>query len=419
MCEEITDQAARGDGGNAWGPHKCRIVRTTDGVFTAYTAPGGGHLKREWRLMWRDEAKGKWTQQAAGEAGREPPNLLASPDGTLHILGWPEGQATHWWGRPDGGRIELQSEPVHGLHGGHWPYSGAGIDLNGNLCVVSSGVPVRWVCRPVGATSWLVRETAEEQRHCYVFMLPYADGRLDMAATVDVTWGALGLQQPPDAFTFVFYAADFWQMNAEGKVAQTWRSVAEPQAPECMEVERHLYDVYRDTDGRTHLLYWAKGKSTGGAMQARHAVLDAAGKPLAEQALPKEAGFHVRIFQDDRGHYYLIGPGGIPYQGGTSLLVYQGGADGLGLDGFRRVTRIDLGGMAVDREGFFLAVPRTGTPAGRTLDMVFPTGGIPITEPPGEFSREIGQLIRDNKWDQVNDKPLYAPKLAYLRLRLY
>ena len=34
----VTDQAAPGDGGNAWGGHPCRIVRTRFGVSTAYMA---------------------------------------------------------------------------------------------------------------------------------------------------------------------------------------------------------------------------------------------------------------------------------------------------------------------------------------------------------------------------------------------
>jgi hypothetical protein len=133
-CEVIATDAAQGDGGNAWGPHKCRIVRTVDGVFTVYTAKGGGHLKREWRLRGRDEVAGKWVQLATGDAGREPPNLLAARDGTLHLFAWPGGQARHWWGKPREGKLDLQSEPVSGLDAGDWPYSAAGADLCGNLC---------------------------------------------------------------------------------------------------------------------------------------------------------------------------------------------------------------------------------------------------------------------------------------------
>ncbi|MBN1558627.1 hypothetical protein JW998_00140, partial [candidate division KSB1 bacterium] len=40
--EVVCDSAAVGDGGNAWGGHQCRIVRTRYGVFTAFTTEGGG-----------------------------------------------------------------------------------------------------------------------------------------------------------------------------------------------------------------------------------------------------------------------------------------------------------------------------------------------------------------------------------------
>jgi hypothetical protein len=35
--ELVTDQALVGDGGNSWGGHQTRIVRTKDGIFLAYT----------------------------------------------------------------------------------------------------------------------------------------------------------------------------------------------------------------------------------------------------------------------------------------------------------------------------------------------------------------------------------------------
>ncbi len=84
--EIVTDGAATGDGGNSWGGHQTRIVHTRDGVFTAYTVPGDGYTSREWRLAWRKE-DGSWSVIAQGGAGREPVNLLASPDRTLNIIG--------------------------------------------------------------------------------------------------------------------------------------------------------------------------------------------------------------------------------------------------------------------------------------------------------------------------------------------
>jgi hypothetical protein len=65
--EIVTDGAATGDGGNSWGGHQTRIVRTQDGVFTAFTVPGNGYTSREWRLAWRKE-DGAWSVIAQGGA---------------------------------------------------------------------------------------------------------------------------------------------------------------------------------------------------------------------------------------------------------------------------------------------------------------------------------------------------------------
>lgn len=66
--EVVTNSAATGDGGNSWGGHQTRIVRTQDGVFTAYTVEGGGYFSREWRLAWRQD-DGTWPVVAQGVAG--------------------------------------------------------------------------------------------------------------------------------------------------------------------------------------------------------------------------------------------------------------------------------------------------------------------------------------------------------------
>src|SRR4051794_34003282 len=81
----VSGRTAIGDGGNAWGGHQPRIARTARGLFTVYSVPTRrGYLHRRWRLA-RRTATG-WTVIAAGAAGREPPSLVAAPDGALEVV---------------------------------------------------------------------------------------------------------------------------------------------------------------------------------------------------------------------------------------------------------------------------------------------------------------------------------------------
>ena len=407
LRDVITDQAARGDGGNAWGPHKCRIVRTADGVFSVYTATGGGHLHREWRLMWRDDAAGKWVQLAAGDAGREPPNLLATPDGTLHLLGWPGGPPRHWWGTPRAGRLELQSEVVPGLDGGDWPYSAAGADLRGNLCVlsVSAGEKpggMRWVSRDAAGGWSPARTAAVDYRCCYAFLFPEAGGGLTLAATRDVKWDVLGYSLPAGVIGYAFDEARSWHAAPDGTLT-AGVSILEKPTDAFPNVMRMVHDAYVDTAGRLHLVCAARGAATMGEPRLHHAIVSSDGKLLADQPLPENIGEMARIFQDDRGGFWLLG---------SAAVLSSGEADDAGSLRFADPVKLDLGGRRVQREGFFLAVPRTGTSRGSAIDAVFPTG---------EVTRESWQTVEKINaghpgWHDWN---LYAPEWVYVRIQLY
>ncbi|MFN8433767.1 MAG: hypothetical protein U0V18_07090 [Anaerolineales bacterium] len=135
--ELVSDEVATGAGGNLWGGHQTRIVRTADGVFTAYIVPTADDQYREWRLAKRDESAG-WQVIASGQTGTEAVNLLAAPDGTLYIFGWPAGVATLWSGKPQGDQITMTPQLVPDQPNNYWPYSAAGIAPNGTLCLLAS-----------------------------------------------------------------------------------------------------------------------------------------------------------------------------------------------------------------------------------------------------------------------------------------
>lgn len=406
-CDVVATNAAQGDGGNAWGPHKTRVVRTADGVFTVYTAAGGGHLKREWRLMWRDDARRAWTQLAAGDAGREPPNLLATPDGTLHLFGWPGGQACHWSGKPTDGKLDLRAETVPGLDAGNWPYSAAGADLRGDLCVlsVSAGEKpggMRWVNRDAAGGWTPARSATVDYRCCYAFLFPEAGGGLTLAATRDVKWGVLGYAQHKGVFGYAFDEVRSWRAAANGMLT-AGVSILEKPTDAFPNVMRFVRDAYVDTAGRLHLVYAARGAATRGELRFRHAVAGADGRLLCDEDLPEGVGEAApRLSQDDRGGFWLLGSAGV---------IYRGTGDGKGALRWGDPVTLDLGGHQVQREGFFVAVPRTGTPCGNAIDAVFPAG---------EVKREPWQNA-----DAINaghpgwhDWNLGPPQWVYVRIQL-
>ncbi|HET9911692.1 MAG TPA: hypothetical protein VFQ13_07375, partial [Anaerolineales bacterium] len=128
---------ADADPNNAWGGHQARIVRTKDGVFTAYVTTDRDEFHMVWHLVWRRGAN-DWQVLAEGDAGDDPVQLLASPDGTLHVIGWPGGAGTMWSGKPDSGSLDLSETRIPGVHYGSYSYHAAGIDAAGNICVVTS-----------------------------------------------------------------------------------------------------------------------------------------------------------------------------------------------------------------------------------------------------------------------------------------
>jgi len=366
--ELVCDSAAVGDGGNAWGGHQCRIVRTQYGVFTAFTTEGGGYLAREWHVAHRT-ADG-WREIAHGVSGREPVNLLAAPDGSLRVVGWPGGKSTMWTLLPDSAGWRTTQQSINGQLQGDWPYNSAGIDAAGNICILSSeggqqpGGGFRWSFFQAAQQKWMPRISTLNFRYCYTYVFPCAPAGLSLVSTRDVRWEALGYQKPANASDYVFNAFRYWHTDTVAAPLSIKAFVEEPPTAEFpLVVCNAQKDAYIDTRDRVHVLYTKVGASTRGAAQHRHAIFAASGDTLFDALLPANAGWYTRIFQDADARFFLLGDSGMLY-----LL-----AD----DGFTPLDsiRIDWQGYQIEYSGFGVSVPRTGTPPGEIMDVVFPTHG--------------------------------------------
>jgi hypothetical protein len=368
--EIVTDEAATGDGGNAWGGHQTRIVHTQDGVFTAYTVEGSGYFDRKWRLAWRHE-DGTWPVVAQGDAGKDPVNLLASPDGTLHIIGWPNETGTMWSGKPDGNQVFMTKETIPGVSHSNWPYGSAGINKDGDLCVLSSiggegrGGSFKWACLLQSTGKWATHTTLLDYRYCYTYVFPGPGEQLSLVSTRDVRWEALGYTKPSGAFDYVFNALGYWQTENLTKypLQQIYFLEEIPTAQFPNVFLNGQKDAYLDTVGNMHILYGLQGSSTLGAYVSRHAILSPTGEILNDVMLPEDLGGFARIVQDSGGRFYILGSSG---------LLYPAGDDGLTLG---TPIEIDLQDYTVEYSGYGISVPRTGTPISNVLDVVFPSDG--------------------------------------------
>jgi hypothetical protein len=368
--EVVANNAATGDGGNSWGGHQTRIVHTKDGIFTAYTVEGNDYLNREWRLAER-KTDGTWTVIAKGESGREPVNLMASPDGVLNIIGWPKGLATIWSGKPKDGTLAMTVSRIPNQLNGNWPYNSAGIDANGDLCVLSSqggeqpGGLFYLACYLPSKGQWVTQTSRLDYRFCYTYVFPGPEGQLSLVSTRDVRWEALGYKKPAGASDYAFNAFGFWRTDDVSKtpVKRVYLLEEKQTAHDPDAILNAQQDAYLDTKGQMHIIYRVHGESTNGAEISRHAILSPDGKVLSDVPLPDSVGDYSRIFQDQEEQFYLLGSSG---------LLYPMGLDGIQPD---KPILLSLIGNQVEYSGFGLSVPRTGTPFSNVMDVVFPSHG--------------------------------------------
>jgi hypothetical protein len=391
--ELVTDQAVVGDGGNNWGGHQTRIVRTKAGVFTAYTTgksdPPGAPWRaydgapRFWKLAARKD--NGWDVIAEGKSGREPVNLMASPDGKLHIIAWPDGSPHLWTGMPSNGAVVMKGTPIPGPWSvNNWPYGAAGISLKGDMALVQSTteeVPGRfvWGYLPAASNSWQTGTTPVKQRHCYTYVLPEGGGPLSFTSTRDVLWHAMGYEKSSTGHSlgYVFNRVGYWTTDDVVKKPMTELQVAESiPSKEFPEVQAcgTCVDTYLDTKGRMHVLYFFLGPDTKGKQYIRHSIVEN-GRVARMVQLPEAISGHFvgpgekdkdrpkycRMLQDSTGRFYLLG---------ATAIVPADSEDGTTLG---KPVPLDLKNYKVEYSGIAVAAPRGGTPPADVVDGVFPT----------------------------------------------
>jgi hypothetical protein len=370
VTAEASIRNATGDRpGNSWGGHQTRVLRMKNGdVYTAYLVTGASFDDSQWQLVRRDAAG--WKRVASGPAGREPVNILRTPNEGVEVVAWPKGTPLLTSLDPTKGAIARRETKIPGRwETSHWPYNAAGIGHDGTLCALQSIQNLspgafHWACRSSPDGAWNFQRTSLVYRHSYTYVLPEGK-RLTLVATRNVLWSTLGAARTPGAVEYAYNQVHAYSTADRGAAALAMTLVREevptPRYPEA--VANGQVDAYLDTEGRLHVIYAVAGQSTAGMRQTRHALL-ANGRVIADVALP-EVGYW-RITQDSTGRFWAL------FGTGTRFAVYPAlSVDGLQLG---RPTVLDLGAEKVGYSGMAIAVPRAGVPLADVVDGGFPSG---------------------------------------------
>ena len=367
------------NGENAWGGHQTRIVRNRYGLFTAYTVSGTGTFShesdfdREWRLAKRT-GDNQWTVIAKGQSGREPVNLLTSPDGELYIIGWPN-KAAYVWKLDDEG-VVLEEYHVPGQwYLSDWPYGSAGTNENGDTVVLQSvdknspqSDDFRWSYYSAAEKKWYSHylELSAEKRHCYTFLFPCGDGAVRWVSNRGVKWSEVGLCYPKGRFAYVFDSVGYWNIqDAKKKSAPEYLKIKQALQADCEWLYcSALGDAYVDTRGRMHILYKYQCDETQDQRTYRHAVV-AEGRVVKDVEHAREIGELQRIIQDTKGRFYVISS--------RAKAIYPALCEDGTILG--EPVPLDLGSYEAEYSGISLAVPRCGVRLADYVDCVFPSGG--------------------------------------------
>jgi hypothetical protein len=417
MMQSLVTSSADGnssDGGNGWGPHKLRIVRSSNGKLFSVYPSGPDTVNKTYSLMESTNGGSSWSRINDGltingsvdDGGRETPLLLISPSDVVYLIGWAGGVPT-LVNEGVNGAGPYSATPIPGSWqaGDNWPYAGAAIDSSGNLYVQENTASstggtsedsgylanLAWTTGGTGNFTWhfarLPAVPGADYRSAYSFELPDNKGGLDVVATNDVSCantsftGNTSISNPAyttqstSSYGFIQDRVYDWHtanLNASGgpawtiaRVSQNTRATGGSDCASSGIVQNdYAQDAYRDTYGNVHVMYAFKPGYVG-----HHAVLGDSGgtwKTLKDVTLP--SGYcanEARVTQDSTGRFYVIS-----HCGNNSLYVWPADTiDGTTVGSLSTLTLTN----AITGWDYF-AAPSGGTPTNRNyLDMVDPT----------------------------------------------
>jgi fibronectin type 3 domain-containing protein len=367
----LTSSAATGDAGNSWGGHKTRIVSTSKGdTYTVFQGAGSGYTSHQWVVMHYSAASGTWSQAGAGNAGREPANILRGPDDTIYVIAWPGGMPAMWTSAD--GFASQENIPGNWLQN-DWPYAGAGIDGAGNIYLIQTNSndekpgQMYYSERNASSGQWSpVETTNSDMRSTYSFALPGGNG-FDIIASADVQWKTMGWSVPsnPMNSTYVWPEVNLFHSGSASQSASESTIHSETQSSQYTNVNVYGQDAYTDNQGRIHLLYDVLGPSTQDQYTVRHAVIQN-GQVVKDVPLNMYDVADARITQDSTGQYYFITDDNTC----VCLLVYPADSvDGTTLQG--GYASLPLNGYH-PKDWLFLGSPRAGSPLSDEIDFAFP-----------------------------------------------
>jgi hypothetical protein len=408
--EDVVSRGASGfPQANGWGAQGDRLVRAANGdLYTVYVTDGAGVEHRGWVLARRVRGGSGWQRVAGGVTAYEPgnpPMVLLGPGGTVFVVvisPWDSaaGGAPEVW---DSRSMRLARIPGQWLTGAAMRragalYPSASVDARGNVYVwedvpcpdfaVQSAVRCRsvnvpgtyyWAYRAAADGVWHPQEWQNAFRQTYNFLLPRGLGDLWVVGTRDIL-NAEARYACSDGFGYCFdqVVLSRWQAHAQ----PTWSSVvaraARPAAGYTGGHRASAEDAYVDTSGRTHVLVSVVDRTTRGAWENHHLVIDPSGrtKDLRYWAVPYPN--LSRIIQDTSGRFWLYSVGPDPAHGHRCEVFIAGARRG-DTDGTRlgpvTVIPFKTGYDCATEERNFDAPPRSGTALANYIDGVVPTNG--------------------------------------------
>lgn len=378
---QVTDQAFGTNNvyvPNSWGVQKSRIVRTSnDDLFTAYISAGSGVSDREWHLM-RMESGSTWTEMQTGDAGTEPVNILLGIHDEIHLFTWPGTKGVlHHLKSTDLGKT-IVDETVAGDWDVSQGYSGAGINVQGDMVLLETGADVPgeflWAYYDISSGIWSFHKVSLDCRYTYAFIMPGNQHDLTIVAMRDVKREELGYPPSTSNFDYIFNEIKYFYIkdasSADATITQQFTIAnEEPQSAADTDIT-YLTDSYIDTQGRTHILYEDQYKGPYEAIVAEEGVKSV--------ALPKiDSGRKMRITQDGTtGRFYIIATS----SDGKSLNVYPAVTGDTNGTQFMDPVRFDIAQYASCDDYDFchpptFIMPYSGNALADTIDGVYGNHG--------------------------------------------